>query len=87
MTSFEHEAIMFRAKAGCKDCYGRGFILRTIPQGRKQMHTNKTLCHCVTEIKKPEPDKESIVSNEEVVVPKVVRDDTKQYASKAAPSE
>ncbi len=55
------EEVQFQAKADCKDCYGRGFLLRTRPiPGRKKMVYMKTLCHCATKIKKPEPDKESI---------------------------
>lgn len=63
----EEEPIKFLAKAKCKSCYGRGFITRTYPDGRgdKKMHKHKTLCHCATEIKTPEPD--------ECVVPKVAK--------------
>lgn len=83
----EEEPIKFLAKKNCKACLGRGFVIRTYPSGKgnKEMHTNKTLCHCVTEIKTPEPD--------ECVVPKVAKDlgdirmkpEPKQYASTAQP--
>ncbi len=59
------EEIQYIAKPNCKSCLGRGFVIRTIPTGKKKMARNKTLCHCVTEIKKPEPD--------ECVVPKVAK--------------
>ncbi len=70
---------LFKAKASCKDCYGRGFIMRSLPTGRnKKKVVNKTLCHCATEIKKPEPD--------ECVVPKVVNGPKPiEYASSAIP--
>lgn len=73
--------IKYVAKKNCKECYGRGFVTRTLPigkdaQGNKQMHKNKTLCHCVTEIKTPEPD--------ECVVPKVANGQA-EYASAAQP--
>lgn len=73
------EVLQFVARKNCKTCYGRGFVLRTTPLGRdgkKKMSRNKTLCHCATEIKKPEPD--------ECVVPKV-SSESKQYATKAQP--
>lgn len=79
--------IKFVAKQNCKHCYARGFITRTQPlaknaKGEKQMSKHKTLCHCVTEIKTPEPD--------ECVVPKVAKEGIavtpiKQYASTAQP--
>ncbi len=68
--------IKFLAKKNCKSCLGRGYITRTYPTGgRKLMNKHKTLCHCVTEIKTPEPD--------ECVVPKVAKDvqDAKDFAS------
>ncbi len=68
----------FQAKANCKSCRGSGFVTRSFPKndGKKGMVTQKTLCHCATEIIKPEP--------EEAVVPKV-SSDLKQYACKAVP--
>ncbi len=80
------DSVHFKAKQNCKDCYGRGFITRTRPtgQGRKKMHSQKTLCHCATEIL---PDKrESIVSDEEVVVPRV-KPEAKTYATMTRPQE
>ena len=76
------EEVQYIAKPNCKHCLGRGFITRTTPTGKKGekgMNKNKTLCHCVTEIKKPEPD--------ECVVPKVVNDGPKKihYAYNAIP--
>jgi hypothetical protein len=73
--------IRFLAKKGCKDCWERGFVIRTTPLGRdkngkKKMSTHKTLCHCVTEIKEPEPD--------ECVVPKVA-EQPNAYANAAQP--
>lgn len=64
----EEAPVRFLAKKNCKTCFGRGFVTRTWPArtGTKEMHANKTLCHCATEIKTPEPD--------ECVVPKVVTD-------------
>jgi hypothetical protein len=78
--------IQFKAKPNCKTCYGRGFLTRTlpIPTGRKKMVSQKTLCHCATEIT---PEKrESIVSDEEVVVPKV-KTTKKTYATMTRPGE
>jgi hypothetical protein len=76
------DEVKFEAKKNCKSCYGRGFITRTIPTGKKKMASQQTLCHCATEIL---PEKsESIVSDEEVVVPKVKQED-KTYASMARP--
>jgi hypothetical protein len=74
--------VKFLAKRNCKDCYGRGFVTRTTPMGRdengeKKMSKHKTLCHCVTEIKTPEPD--------ECVVPKVATNEPKVYANSAQP--
>lgn len=85
--------MQFQAKSNCKSCYGRGFLDRTWPvgktkDGKKEMMHNKTLCHCATEIKRPEPD--------ECVVPKVSKDvlddpngvmilKKKEYASVAVP--
>lgn len=74
--------IKFLAKKNCKDCFARGFVTRTTPMGKdkngeKKMSKHKTLCHCVTEIKTPEPD--------ECVVPKVATNEPKQYASTAQP--
>jgi hypothetical protein len=48
------------------------------------MRHQSTLCHCATEIL-PEK-KESIVSDEKVVVPRVVKTE-KTYASMAQPSK
>jgi hypothetical protein len=78
--------IEFKAKQNCKTCYGRGFIVRSFPiaGSKKAMRRQSTLCHCATEIL-PEK-KESIVSDEEVVVPKVKKTE-KTYASMAHPSK
>jgi hypothetical protein len=72
--------VKFLAKKGCKVCYERGFVTRTVPLGKdkfgkKKMSAYKTLCPCVTEIKEPEPD--------ECVVPKLAKDleDAKDFAS------
>ena len=75
----EEKPVEFLAKANCKTCFGRGLVVRTYPKstGDKKMYTNKTLCHCATDIKTPEPG--------ECVVPIVKTDEPKQYASTAQP--
>ncbi len=77
----KEEPIKFLAKKNCKSCHERGYIIRTTPMGKgangeKKMSRHKTLCHCVTEIKTPEPD--------ECVVPKVATEPN-TYASTAQP--
>ncbi len=78
----DKEPIKFLAKKNCPHCHERGFNVMTQPlgkdkRGKKLMSKHKVLCHCVTEIKTPEPD--------ECVVPKVAAEAPRTYASTAQP--
>lgn len=67
--TFEYGGMNFYAKKNCKDCrYTPGFVNRSFPKndGKKGMYVQKTLCHCVTEVKEPDAN--------ESVVPKVSKD-------------
>lgn len=88
------QEMLYKAKLNCKTCYGRGFITRTRPTGGKkrvkgklksEMVSIKTLCPCATEIKQAGPDRESNITDEEIVVPTVV-DGMKRYANKTVPN-
>jgi hypothetical protein len=43
--------IRYFAKKSCKQCYGRGTIIRTLPRGRKRQVAQKFRCPCVREVK------------------------------------
>ena len=43
--------IRYFAKKSCKQCYGRGSIIRTLPRGRKRQVAQKFRCPCVREEK------------------------------------
>ncbi len=76
--TFEFGGMKFYAKKNCKDCrYTPGFVSRSFPanDGNKGKYVQKTLCHCVTEVKAPDAN--------ESVVPKVSHDI--HYASQAVP--
>lgn len=79
----EKQEKQFQAKSNCKHCYGRGFVTITQPTGRKKMTKSTAMCHCVTEISPKK--RESIISDEEVVVPTVNKDGEKAYASMTVP--
>lgn len=54
--TFEYSGMQFYAKKNCKDCrYTPGYVTRSFPlnDGKKGKRLHKTLCHCVTEVKKP----------------------------------
>ncbi len=77
---FEYGGMKFYAKKNCKSCrYSPGFVTRTFPRsdGLKGMYVQKTLCHCVTEVKVPDAN--------ESVVPKV-SEEAINYASQAVPT-
>jgi hypothetical protein len=45
--------IKYFAKNNCKQCYGRGVIIRTLPRGRKLQVAQKSRCKCVKMVRKP----------------------------------
>ena len=45
--------IRYFAKKSCKQCYGRGSIIRTLPRGRKRQVAQKFRCPCVKEVRMP----------------------------------
>jgi hypothetical protein len=42
--------VKFVAKGNCKQCRGRGVIIRTLPRGRKKQVAGKFRCGCVKEV-------------------------------------
>lgn len=39
--------VKYVANGNCRQCYGRGVIIRTLPRGRKRQVAVKTRCWCV----------------------------------------
>ncbi len=47
----KNSEIKYVAKKNCKNCYGRGEVIRTLPKGRKRQVVENVRCGCVTEVK------------------------------------